>query len=1069
MRKILLVMMQLMVAYAWCDDADVVITQAGTYTGVVRSNQDQRSADITYLVKVPEWKRAHVEIKGVREAKNTEQQTIKAGIEADGSYRQFIFEAPNDRQTSVDSRGDIAIQLMAQCSPDGENVDKGYYDHSGYWHSVWVKEYYSYFYCNLNYTLKVTYEDVAPDLTILSLTTTPKDSSMRGEQAMLNFTVRNVGECWSAATTATIRDGETILKRVEISGLAEWGTLDFAIELPKLAVGSHELSVDISPVSGETYTSNNRKAVPFLVCNRTPFTVRFNANGGVGKMEDQNFICGTSQILHMNQYHREGYRFLGWSRTKDGEAVYADGEEVCNLTWRDETVELFAVWKKVNYFTFKFNSNGGSGIMESQDVELDVEAPLRKNTFTKEGCVFVGWSTISGGCSFGRNQYAPIRDEAKVFVWDDAELYKVMCSDYLSPFPYVLSLRFPYLDCGQPVISLYAVWGRVVNSSATCSSNLSFTTSAAMPWSEVDTPKRAKGADATSLDARSFCSPAFAPAATVKVSHSNNWIAVVVEGPGVVKFRPGAACLGGGGIAFSIDGWRGGMFTGIGAFADYYSSDVEVYWYDVEEWEIPAGKHLLTWSMFGEEMYCNKGSYFNNVWLNGVEWIPDPIVTPEAPVNVVASDGTNPSGVYITWSEVATANTYEVYRAENISGAKSSVGVVATPYFTDETAIAGVTYWYFVKAVNAAGVSDYSLGDDGFRKTQDGVDPAAPTYGPWGEAEAVKNPDRLGPTMLTDMTVSVGGKSAVEGDVVAVFRDDTGALCGLGKVMDDSGTLTVVCYAPKGVLLSFKVWISESGVDEAVIVSCDNASKLVAPDSGAFYSGHSISCDGESGGDKPSPSVPIITASISYTSYVKVSWASDDRALSYNIYRATSTSRPSSPWKTNVTSPYYDYMAAEGVTYYYWVEAAYPYPTGSLFSSYDYGRRASGSSYVPSLSPGAIAGIAVGSAAVVGVAGHFIGCAISEAIGQKKGNPTYKQFKAMKLVVPELDARGITYKNKLIYHPAKGTLTGRIVLTVQKGNGTKKIRAKAKGSLKDGVITGTLDAKGLGTFDFTVK
>ena len=118
---------------------------------------------------------------------------------------------------------------------------------------------------------------------------------------------------------------------------------------------------------------------------------------------------------------------------------------------------------------------------------------------------------------------------------------------------------------------------------------------------------------------------------------------------------------------------------------------------------------------------------------------------------------------------------------------------------------------------------------------------AVPTYGPWGESEAVKNPDKLGPTFLTDMEVEIDGEPAEYGDVVAVFRGDTGALCGLGKVMDDSGTLTVVCYAPKGVTLSFKVWLSESGVEEAVVVKCDSASKLSAPESGAFYDGHAIS------------------------------------------------------------------------------------------------------------------------------------------------------------------------------------------------------------------------------------
>lgn len=48
------------------------------------------------------------------------------------------------------------------------------------------------------------------------------------------------------------------------------------------------------------------------------------------------------------------------------------------------------------------------------------------------------------------------------------------------------------------------------------------------------------------------------------------------------------------------------------------------------------------------------------------------------------------------------------------------------------------------------------------------------TYGPWGEADAVKNPDKLGPTMLTDMTLELNGAAGAVGDVVAAFRGDTG-------------------------------------------------------------------------------------------------------------------------------------------------------------------------------------------------------------------------------------------------------------------------------------------------------
>lgn len=119
------------------------------------------------------------------------------------------------------------------------------------------------------------------------------------------------------------------------------------------------------------------------------------------------------------------------------------------------------------------------------------------------------------------------------------------------------------------------------------------------------------------------------------------------------------------------------------------------------------------------------------------------------------------------------------------------------------------------------------------------------------------------------------------------------------------------------------------------------------------------------------------------------------------------------------------------------------------------------------LKPAAVAAIAIGSAAVVGVGGHFIGEAVSQAIGQKKGHPTYKLVKQMTLSVPDFDAKGYTYKNKLIYHPAKGTLTGRIILEVQKGERTVKIRAKATGAYQeDGTFVGTLDAKGYGKHGF---
>ena len=221
------------------------------------------------------------------------------------------------------------------------------------------------------------------------------------------------------------------------------------------------------------------------------------------------------------------------------------------------------------------------------------------------------------------------------------------------------------------------------------------------------------------------------------------------------------------------------------------------------------------------------------------KWVePTPVVVPTAPEEVQASDGTLVQAVRVEWQAVSGADSYEIYRASSSTGEKSKIGTSETVYYTDST-VDLENYWYFVKAVNAAGVSDFSMGDCGYAK-DDAGGTATPTYGPWGEAEAVKNPDKLGPTMLTDMTLELNGAAGAVGDVVAAFRGDTGALCGLGKVMDGAGTLSMVCYAPTGTKLHFKVWVAASGVENPVVVDCDAKSDLTAPTSGAFLSGHAL-------------------------------------------------------------------------------------------------------------------------------------------------------------------------------------------------------------------------------------
>ena len=140
-------------------------------------------------------------------------------------------------------------------------------------------------------------------------------------------------------------------------------------------------------------------AVITLYAQWTPitYTVAFNANGGNGEMDNQDFTYGEEQSLSPNTFTRTGYTFAGWSETQDGDVAYSDAESVRNLTSESSgTVTLYAQWTPITY-TVAFNANGGDGNMDNQTFTYDVEQSLTANAFTRTGYTFAGWSDAPDG------------------------------------------------------------------------------------------------------------------------------------------------------------------------------------------------------------------------------------------------------------------------------------------------------------------------------------------------------------------------------------------------------------------------------------------------------------------------------------------------------------------------------------------------------------------------------------------------------------------------------------------------------------------------------------------------
>ena len=129
----------------------------------------------------------------------------------------------------------------------------------------------------------------------------------------------------------------------------------------------------------------------YAVWSANTYTIKFNANSGVGSTPSQPFVYDGAQALNACGYTKVGYHFIGWALSSGGEKVYSNGETVINVTAIDKaTVDLYAVWEN-NTYSFAYHANGGVGETYIQTFTYDVKGYVSDCNFTKTGYHFVGW------------------------------------------------------------------------------------------------------------------------------------------------------------------------------------------------------------------------------------------------------------------------------------------------------------------------------------------------------------------------------------------------------------------------------------------------------------------------------------------------------------------------------------------------------------------------------------------------------------------------------------------------------------------------------------------------------
>ncbi len=128
-----------------------------------------------------------------------------------------------------------------------------------------------------------------------------------------------------------------------------------------------------------------------------------------------------------------------------------------------------------------------------------------------------------------------------------------------------------------------------------------------------------------------------------------------------------------------------------------------------------------------------------------------------APTGVIASDGNYYNKVGIHWDTIRGATLYRIFRSTtNNTATANDVGTTAANFFFDMTAVVNQNYFYWVKAENISGASDFSSGDQGLRaqgtiiSVAEPLEPPAPPAG--NQMTAAKA--YLGKTLFWDEQLS---------------------------------------------------------------------------------------------------------------------------------------------------------------------------------------------------------------------------------------------------------------------------------------------------------------------------
>ena len=158
------------------------------------------------------------------------------------------------------------------------------------------------------------------------------------------------------------------------------------------------------------------------VVDSDTWTIRYNANGGTGSMQENEYADGTQIHIATNGFSYTGKVFVSWNTAADGSGVTYNPGQLLVVT---ENLDLYAIWadEGVTLYTVTYHANGGSGSMPSMSYPQGTLINILENAFTHT-LNFLEWNTAADGTG---TSYEPAQ---QVALEADLDLYAIWEVEY---------------------------------------------------------------------------------------------------------------------------------------------------------------------------------------------------------------------------------------------------------------------------------------------------------------------------------------------------------------------------------------------------------------------------------------------------------------------------------------------------------------------------------------------------------------------------------------------------------------------------------------------------------------